>query len=85
MKALFAVLVIFTLQVRGFTNQEMRILPARLLGVDPANYPVESTTYDLRRLRLHGIIVGSHRYQLTPDGLRIALFFCRIYPRLLRL
>jgi hypothetical protein len=32
-------------------------------------------TYDLRRLRLHGIIEGiprSHRYQLTQSGLRIA-------------
>jgi hypothetical protein len=44
-------------------------------------------TYDLRRLRLHGIIertLGSHRYHLTPAGLRIALFFSRTYARLLR-
>jgi hypothetical protein len=44
-------------------------------------------TYDLRRLRLHGIIERiprSHRYQLTAAGLRIALFFSRTYTRLLR-
>ena len=44
-------------------------------------------TYDLRRLRLHGIIERiphSHRYHVTPDGLRIALFFSRTYARLLR-
>ena len=44
-------------------------------------------TYDLRRLRLHGLIEripNSHRYELTPDGLRIALFFSRTYARLLR-
>jgi hypothetical protein len=44
-------------------------------------------SYDLRRLRLHGIIERiprSHRYQLTPSGLRIALFFSRTYARLLR-
>jgi hypothetical protein len=44
-------------------------------------------TYDLRRLRLHGIIERipqSHRYQLTPVGLRIAFFFSRTYARLLR-
>ena len=44
-------------------------------------------TYDLRRLRLHGIIERipqSQRYRLTPDGLRIALFFSRTYTRLLR-
>jgi hypothetical protein len=86
-QALFAVLAVFSLQLRGFTNQEMRLLLAHMLGLDPANYPVGRMTYDLRRLRLHGIIERiprSHRYQLTPDGLRIALFFSRTYARLLR-
>ena len=86
-QALFAVLVIFSLQPRGFTNQEMGALLAQLLGLDPANYPIGRMTYDLRRLRLHGIIERiphSHRYQLTPEGLRIALFFSRAYARLLR-
>jgi len=86
-QALFAVLVIFSLQPRGFTNQQMRALLAQLLGLDPATYPVGSMTYDLRRLRLHGIIERishTHRYQLTPTGLRIALFFSRTYARLLR-
>lgn len=86
-QALFAVLVMFSLQLRGFTNQEMRALLAQLLGLDPANYPAGRMTYDLRRLRLHGIIERvprSHRYQLTPEGLRIALFFSRTYARLLR-
>ena len=44
-------------------------------------------TYDLRRLRLHGLIERiphSHRYQPTTLGLRIALFFSRTYARLLR-
>lgn len=86
-QALFAVLVIFSLQLRGFTNQEMRLLLAQLLGLAPANYPVGRMTYDLRRLRLHGIIQPiprRHRYQLTPEGLRTALFFSRTYARLLR-
>jgi len=86
-QALFAVLVLFSLQVRGFTNCELRPLLAQLLGLDPANYPIGRMTYDLRRLRLHGIIERiphSHRYQLSPEGLRIALFFSRTYARLLR-
>ena len=86
-QALFAVLTMFSLQLRGFTNAEMRVLLARMLGLDPANYSAGCMTYDLRRLRLHGIIervVGSHRYQLTAHGLRIALFFSRTYTRLLR-
>jgi hypothetical protein len=86
-QALFAVLVVFSLQLRGFTNAEMRLLMAQLLGLDPAHYPAGRMTYDLRRLRLHGIIERiprSHRYQLTADGLRIALFFSRTYAHLLR-
>lgn len=44
-------------------------------------------TYDLRRLRLHGLIErlpGTHRYQLTEFGLRLAFFYTRTYARLLR-
>ena len=86
-QALLSVLVLFSLHLRGFTNQQMRALLAQLLGLDPAHYPVGRMTYDLRRLRLHGLIQRipkSHRYQVTPVGLRIALFFCRTYARLLR-
>jgi hypothetical protein len=86
-QALLSVLVLFSLQLRGFTNQEMRALLAQLLGLDPAHYPVGRMTYDLRRLRLHGLIERipkSHRYEVTPAGLRLALFFSRTYARLLR-
>ncbi len=86
-QALLSVLVLFSFQLRGFTNQEMRALLAQLLGLDPAHYPVGRMTYDLRRLRLHGLIQRipkSHRYEVTPVGLRIALFFSRTYTRLLR-
>jgi hypothetical protein len=71
-QALFAVLVVFSLQLRGFNNQEMRVLLAQLLGIDSANYPIGRMTYDLRRLGLHSVIERiphRHRYQLTPDGL----------------
>jgi hypothetical protein len=86
-QALFAVLAVFSLQLQGFTNAELRVLLAQMLGLDPATYPAGRMTYDLRRLRLHHIIERiprSHRYQLTPGGLRIALFFSRTYARLLR-
>src|SRR2546425_3505956 len=86
-QALLSVLVLFSFQLRGFTNQEMRAWLAQLLGLDPAYYPVGRMTYDLRRLRLHGLIQRiphSHRYEMTPTGLRIALFFTRTYARLLR-
>ena len=44
-------------------------------------------TYDLRRLRLHGLIARiphTQRYRVTREGLRTALFFTRVYARILR-
>ena len=44
-------------------------------------------SYDLRRLRLHGLIErikGSHRYRLTPAGLKVALFYSRTYQHVIR-
>ena len=44
-------------------------------------------TYDLRRLRLHGLIERipkTHRYQPTPLGIRVAIFFTRTYNHVLR-
>jgi hypothetical protein len=44
-------------------------------------------TYDLRRLRLHGLIQRipkTNRYQITAQGLKVAMFFSRTYTRLLR-
>jgi hypothetical protein len=44
-------------------------------------------TYDLRRLRLHGLterIPKTHRYRITPKGLRTAVFYTGLYNRSLR-
>jgi hypothetical protein len=44
-------------------------------------------TYQLRRLRLHGLIErtpNNFRYRVTDLGWRVALFFTRTYNRLLR-
>ncbi len=44
-------------------------------------------SYELRRLRLHGLIERlpkTHRYRLTNEGLRTALFYTRVYSRILR-
>ncbi|WP_220040802.1 hypothetical protein [Streptomyces sp. NTH33] len=67
----------------GFTNKNLRVLIAGLLGGD---YRPGQMTYDLRRLRLAGLICRlphSNRYQLTSDGIRIAVFYTKIYNRLL--
>ncbi len=44
-------------------------------------------TYDLRRLRIHGLITRiphTHRYHVTDTGLHHALFLTRVHDRLLR-
>ena len=44
-------------------------------------------TYDLRRLRLHGLIdrvAGTNTYVLKPDGLRTAVFYTKVQGRVLR-
>ena len=44
-------------------------------------------TYQLRRLRLHGLIQRipkTHRYEVTDLGFRAGLFFSKVYSRILR-
>jgi hypothetical protein len=86
-QALLSVLVVFRLLPVGFSNRDLREHLAPLLGIDPASLTAGRMTYDLRRLRLHGIIERiphTHRYQVTPSGLRVAMFFSRTYARVLR-
>jgi hypothetical protein len=86
-QALLSVIVLFALLPRGFANKDLREPLAHLLGIAPAKLTQGRMTYDLRRLRLHGLtqrIPKTHRYQLTPRGLRTAIFFSRVYARLLR-
>jgi hypothetical protein len=71
------------LAATGFTNKSLRAVIAGLLGSD---YRPGQMTYDLRRLRLAGLIQRlprSNRYTLTADGIRIAVFYTKIYNRLL--
>jgi hypothetical protein len=86
-QALLSVLVLFCLLPQGFANKEVRERLAQLLGLDPSMMTPGRMTYDLRRLRLHGLIERlphSHRYRVTAQGLRTALFFTRVYARILR-
>ena len=86
-QALLSVLLLFSLQPEGFRNRQLRPLLAQALGLKAEELKPGRLSYELRRLRLHGIIeriAGSHRYRLTRDGLRTALFYARIYQRLLR-
>jgi hypothetical protein len=86
-QALLGTLVTFRLLPRGFANHDLRALLAPLLGLAPDQVTPGQMTYHLRRLRLHGLIErvpASHRYQVTEFGWRVALFFSRVYTRVLR-
>ena len=86
-QALFSVLVMFCLQTEGFRNKQLRPLLAQCLGVPEEQMTPGRMSYDLRRLRLHGLLArisGTQRYQLTSLGLKTALFYSRIYHRVLR-
>jgi hypothetical protein len=85
--ALFGALLCFHLLPRGFSNRDLREHFAPLLGKHPSQITPGQMTYQLRRLRLHGLIARqsrSHRYLMTGFGLRVILFFTRTYARLLR-
>lgn len=86
-QAVFSALLLFCFQAQGFANRDLRPALALLLGMDVAGLSQAQMTYQLRRLRLHGVIVRlpkSHRYQMTAFGLRLALFYTRAYGCLLR-
>ncbi len=85
--ALMHALCLFALAPTGFRHRELRDHVAQLQGRDPATYRAGAMTYDLRRLRLHGLIdrvPRSHRYRITETGAQVAMFYARLYTRALR-
>jgi len=57
-------------------------LLAQALGLDNQQITQGKISYDLRRLRLHGLIqriAGTHRYELTAIGRRAALLYSRVF------
>ena len=85
-QALLAAVCVFKLLPGGFTNRDLRHHLAPLLGLHPADMTSGQITYQLRRLRAHGLIERiprTHRYQITPGGIRQALFLTRLSQRFL--
>ena len=69
---------------RGFRNRDLRPSIEALLG---RPYSAAQMTYDLRRLRLKGLIhriPKTHRYTATSYGLKVAFFYAKLYLRILR-
>ncbi|HEX4593808.1 MAG TPA: hypothetical protein VH157_06020 [Bryobacteraceae bacterium] len=85
--ALFMALTLFQHLIDGFHNHDLRTLVIDLLGVTSDQYTASQMTYDLRRLRLKGLIFRppkTHRYFLTPHGWKIARLFTRLEARVFR-
>jgi DNA-binding HxlR family transcriptional regulator len=86
-QGLLHVLLLFLLVQGTFRNKDLREHIAPLLGMQPSQLSPGRLTYDLRRLRLHGLIERipkTHRYRITAKGLRTAIFYTRLYNRSLR-
>jgi hypothetical protein len=84
--ALLNALTSFVHIPHGFTNHTLRQQVADLLGSEPSYGPTQMS-YDLRRLRLKGIIwriPNSYRYQLTTYGRKVALLFSKLDARIFR-
>ncbi len=86
-QSLWNALLLFDLLPAGFSNRDLRRKLADLRGQPVAQFTQGRMTYQLRRLRLHGLlerIPKTHRYQLTKFGFRVAAFCTRTYSRILR-
>jgi hypothetical protein len=84
--ALLQALLVFRLLPNGFRNPDLRGLLAQLLGRPPTEISPGQITYDLRRLRAHGLITripGTHRYRITDTGLHHAMLLTHLHTRLL--
>jgi hypothetical protein len=82
--ALLQTIIGFTHLPQGFRNRDLRPQVEALLGQP---YTTAQMTYDLRRLRLKGVIhriPKTHRYTATSYGLKVAFFFSKLYLRILR-
>jgi len=85
--ALWVALSLFTHLIQGFRNRDLRRHVGDLLGADPGSYSAAKMTYDLRRLRLKGLIYRpprAHRYFLTPHGWKVARLMTRLEARVFR-
>ena len=76
-QALLNALLMFVFVPEGFTNRQLRASLAQLLGLHEHAISPGRMSYELRRLRLHGLIERlprTQRYRLTEHGLHTALF-----------
>ena len=95
--ALFAALSRFAPALNGFRHGELRPIIQTILNVAPEAYTASQTpaptgrcgvSYDLRRLRLKGLVArlaGTHTYCLTSYGRRVAYLMTKLQQRIFNL
>ena len=86
-QGLLQALLVFRLLPNGFLNRDLRGLLAGLLGRGPDQISAGQVSYDLRRLRAHGLITRvphSHRYRVTDIGLHHAMLITHLQTRILQ-
>jgi len=86
-QAIWNALLVFDRLPTGFCNRDLRNNLAALLGEPVKHFTQGRMSYQLRRLRLHGLIERipkTHRYRPTTLGFRVAIFCTRTYARILR-
>ena len=69
--------------VTGTTNRSLRAL---MTGLNGTPYSMAQASYDLARLRRNGLITRrphASTYDLTPDGLKFAIFYTKVHDRVL--
>lgn len=85
--ALLVALTLFQHLIDGFHNRDLRAHVIDLLGTKAEDYTTAQMSYDLRRLRLKGLIFrppNTHRYFVTPYGWKVARLFSRLEARVFR-
>ncbi len=85
--ALLAALVYQAHRPDMLRNKNLRHTVAQLMGVSEDGYTSAQMSYDLRRLRLKGIIERipkTHQYRLTQLGAKVSTFLTKLYERLFR-
>jgi hypothetical protein len=84
-QAVLGALVVFSLNARPFKAADLRTRLAKFLGLPTLSQG--QISYKLRRLHKRGLIERlpkTHRCQVTPFGLRTAVFYSRLHAHLLR-
>jgi hypothetical protein len=81
--ALLGSIAAFAHVIGGLTNKSLR---AQMTAHWREDYSSAQASYDLRRLRLKGLIEridGTNTYRVTPQGLRISAFFTALAARVI--